>query len=558
MDQFGVLVESIGFKAQGKSAPMADLKSNNNKSGISSNGFPLNLGNHKPNSVDGSYDFDNLFVFHSSSKPQNYGHEDPFGGPDLNFKQSDASSVLDMDSVFKGSGDSFGDLLGNFGDMGLDSGEIKRNSGGQKGDSSKFEEFRRDSVNDLLRNFGDMGFKSNETKRNSGGQGGNSVKFSNLRRGSVDDLLGDFSGKRPEFNENASKFDDLRMDSGDELLGNFDRIPPVHNANASKFDGSSRNSGDDLLRNFGGARSESDGSRRSSGGGRGGNASQIDDLLSGFGGSSPSSNGGASEFGNDLESFFSMGGRSSSVRSPTDTAEVIPRKRFLAYVKLLVDMGLILCFVFQDLVFDTLFQDGGGSKVKETSSHAASSTREEPSVTSIPGDFSFLFGMGVAPPLGEFEEMEGESEERRRARLNHHLRTQKRMAKALDEKNQRDLQTQREQEERHRLAETLDDDIKRWAAGKEGNLRALLSSLQDVLWPQCGWKQVSLTDLITSISVKKVYYKATLCVHPDKVQQKGANLRQKYIAEKVFDLLKGSPKFLNFKGSAAVAPRGNR
>lgn len=31
-----------------------------------------------------------------------------------------------------------------------------------------------------------------------------------------------------------------------------------------------------------------------------------------------------------------------------------------------------------------------------------------------------------------------------------------------------------------RIADTLDGDIKRWAAGKEGNLRALLSSLQDV------------------------------------------------------------------------------
>lgn len=59
-----------------------------------------------------------------------------------------------------------------------------------------------------------------------------------------------------------------------------------------------------------------------------------------------------------------------------------------------------------------------------------------------------------------------------------------------------------------------------------------------VLWAECGWQPVSLTDLITSESVKKVYRKATLCIHPDKVQQKGANLQQKYIAEKVFDLLK--------------------
>lgn len=31
-----------------------------------------------------------------------------------------------------------------------------------------------------------------------------------------------------------------------------------------------------------------------------------------------------------------------------------------------------------------------------------------------------------------------------------------------------------------RLAESLDADIKRWATGKEGNLRALLSTLQYV------------------------------------------------------------------------------
>lgn len=59
-----------------------------------------------------------------------------------------------------------------------------------------------------------------------------------------------------------------------------------------------------------------------------------------------------------------------------------------------------------------------------------------------------------------------------------------------------------------------------------------------MLWPECGWQPVSLTDMITAASVKKVYRKATLCIHPDKVQQKGANLQQKYIAEKVFDLLK--------------------
>lgn len=156
-------------------------------------------------------------------------------------------------------------------------------------------------------------------------------------------------------------------------------------------------------------------------------------------------------------------------------------------------------------------------------------------VNSAPRQRASMFG---ATSTGDFQEIEGETEERRRARLERNQRTHERAKKALAEKNERDFQTQREQAERHRIAETLDIEIKRWAAGKEGNLRALLSTMEYVLWPDCGWQPVPLTDIITAASVKKFYRKATLCIHPDKVQQKGANLQQKYIAEKVFDLLK--------------------
>ncbi|CAN7065352.1 unnamed protein product [Brassica oleracea var. botrytis] len=109
-----------------------------------------------------------------------------------------------------------------------------------------------------------------------------------------------------------------------------------------------------------------------------------------------------------------------------------------------------------------------------------------------------------------------------------------RMEKAIADMNNRDHQIQTEQEERSRISETLDGEIKLWATGKEGNLRALISSLHLVLWPGCGWEAVSLTDF-TYASVKKVYKKANLYVHPDKVHQKGA--QQKYIAKKVFNIL---------------------
>ncbi|CAL4901656.1 unnamed protein product [Urochloa decumbens] len=142
------------------------------------------------------------------------------------------------------------------------------------------------------------------------------------------------------------------------------------------------------------------------------------------------------------------------------------------------------------------------------------------------------------PESGNRAVVEVESALRHKARLERHQRTAERVTKALAEKNMRDVLAQREQAEKHRLSEFLDPEIKRWSNGKEGNLRALLSTLQYILGADSGWQPVPLTDLITAVAVKKAYRKATLCVHPDKLQQRGATIRQKYICEKVFDLLK--------------------
>ncbi|QCD81765.1 cyclin G-associated kinase [Vigna unguiculata] len=149
--------------------------------------------------------------------------------------------------------------------------------------------------------------------------------------------------------------------------------------------------------------------------------------------------------------------------------------------------------------------------------------------------YSSVYG---ASSFTERSEREGESAQRCRARLERYRRTAERAAKALEEKNMRDLVAQKEQAERNRLAETLDIEVRRWSSGKEGNLRALLSTLQYILGPDSGWQPIPLTDVITSAAVKKAYRKATLCVHPDKLQQRGASIQHKYICEKVFDLLK--------------------
>ncbi|KAL9275644.1 J domain-containing protein [Drosera capensis] len=85
--------------------------------------------------------------------------------------------------------------------------------------------------------------------------------------------------------------------------------------------------------------------------------------------------------------------------------------------------------------------------------------------------------------------------------------------------------------------EVTESKIIKWSKGKEGNIRALLSTLQYVLWPNSGWKTVALVDIIEANAVKRAYQKAMLCLHPDKLQQRGADAQRKLAAEKLLDIL---------------------
>ncbi|XP_059665828.1 uncharacterized protein LOC132311756 isoform X2 [Cornus florida] len=98
----------------------------------------------------------------------------------------------------------------------------------------------------------------------------------------------------------------------------------------------------------------------------------------------------------------------------------------------------------------------------------------------------------------------------------------------------------KQQLEKDMEMELLDEDIRSWSSGKEANIRLLLSTLDHILWPNSGWHAISLTNLIESSHVKKAYQKARLCLHPDKLQQRGATLPQKYVAEKAFSILQGA------------------
>nr|KYP64571.1 UBA domain-containing protein 7 [Cajanus cajan] len=151
------------------------------------------------------------------------------------------------------------------------------------------------------------------------------------------------------------------------------------------------------------------------------------------------------------------------------------------------------------------------------------------------------------------------------------------MIQVLDEDEGEVLQNQENQE-----IQMIDNKIRQWSKGKEGNIRSLLSTLQyfcscyvlivydgrvtsilvfiigidhlwltliKVLWPECGWKPVPLVDIIEGNAVKRAYQRALLCLHPDKLQQKGASSDKKYIAEKVFDILQEAWTQFNMLGA---------
>nr|GEV44709.1 hypothetical protein [Tanacetum cinerariifolium] len=385
-----------------------------------------------------------------------------------------------------------------------------------------------------------------------GGFGGNSVNVSKSY-GFDNDVFGlkKSSSSGDYFDASGVK----KANSVDDLVGGFGGMG-VKSSSGSIGKGLNF---DDLLGNFGGNGAKANGVKKAEVG------SGSDDLLSGFGfdAKSSSSNGGKAEA---IPAFQSSGNSAKSFSPSAEDPFVMfentqgtSKANYGAsgvddYLDSMFSTGTrsntrpSQSFTSEDSVYDALFNNNVAPKAKDSfeSSHnskkasfeSAHNTKKASSKPKSTNDFDYLFGMGDAPPSGEFQEIKGESAERRQARYNQHLATRERMVKALNEKNKRDYQAQREQDEKHRVAATLEGDIKRWAVGKEGNLRTLISSLQHVLWAGSGWQPILLTDLITSTAVKKAYYKATLCVHPDKVQQKGASVEHKYIAEKVFDLLK--------------------
>lgn len=90
-------------------------------------------------------------------------------------------------------------------------------------------------------------------------------------------------------------------------------------------------------------------------------------------------------------------------------------------------------------------------------------------------------------------------------------------SEALNRVREANAAAEAEDQLRHELKDTVDGRLLTWKGGKENNIRALIASLETVLWPELGWQKVGMHELVTPSQVKIRYTKAIAKLHPDKV-----------------------------------------
>lgn len=107
---------------------------------------------------------------------------------------------------------------------------------------------------------------------------------------------------------------------------------------------------------------------------------------------------------------------------------------------------------------------------------------------------------------------------------------------ALNKLRQTNEKAEAEETERLKVKDAVDAKITEWRGGKENNLRALIASLDNILWDELGWKKVGMHELISDSQLKVRYVRAISKVHPDKLGH-DLPVERKLIANAVFGTL---------------------
>ncbi|PCH40723.1 hypothetical protein WOLCODRAFT_117539 [Wolfiporia cocos MD-104 SS10] len=108
---------------------------------------------------------------------------------------------------------------------------------------------------------------------------------------------------------------------------------------------------------------------------------------------------------------------------------------------------------------------------------------------------------------------------------------------ALNRVREANQAAEAEDQLKHELKDVVDARLAAWKNGKETNIRALIASLDTVLWPELGWQKVGMHELVTPAQVKIRYTKAIAKLHPDKLNVNNTTLEQRMVANGVFGSL---------------------
>lgn len=109
-------------------------------------------------------------------------------------------------------------------------------------------------------------------------------------------------------------------------------------------------------------------------------------------------------------------------------------------------------------------------------------------------------------------------------------------SKAVKEMREREKKKEAEEAERLSKEDKVSAQLMVWKRGKDRNLRALLGSLESILWPGVQWKAMTMGELLEPRKCKVAYMKAIAKVHPDKLPA-NATVEQRMLASGIFTTL---------------------
>lgn len=149
--------------------------------------------------------------------------------------------------------------------------------------------------------------------------------------------------------------------------------------------------------------------------------------------------------------------------------------------------------------------------------------------------------------------------EREQLRKKHEAEIKARADEKLAAVRERERAEEKERDQKDNARGAAEARVNQWTGNgtRRGNLRALLASLDTVLYPGATWKTVTMDSLKANSKVKVNYHKAILQVHPDKIGSKNLPADQQVLAELIFDELKNGYEVWTAEQEGRPPPPGS-